>query len=48
MTRPRVMLGKSRESSNPIKHIYDELIFVLSGHGASTIWSQYNTKQTFV
>ncbi len=36
-----------KESSAPIRHIYDELIFVLSGHGATTIWNHENKKQTF-
>src|SRR5581483_1077834 len=34
------------ESSQPIKHIYDELLFVLNGQGATTIWIDENKKQT--
>src|SRR5690349_60458 len=26
------------ESSQPIRHIYDELLFVLNGQGTTTIW----------
>src|SRR5438552_2915296 len=26
------------ESSIPIRHVYDELIFVLNGRGAATVW----------
>ena len=36
-----------KESSIPIKHIYDELIFVLSGRGATTVWNEEKKKQTF-
>lgn len=36
------------ESSVPIKHIYDELIFVLKGQGACTVWVDDQKKeQTF-
>jgi len=34
------------ESSEPIKHIYDELLFVLNGRGSTTIWVDENKKQT--
>ncbi len=36
-----------KESSVPIKHIYDELIFVLGGRGATTVWNDPKKKQTF-
>ncbi len=36
-----------KESSAPIKHIYDELIFVLSGRGATTVWNDPKKAQTF-
>jgi len=35
-----------RESSVPIRHIYDELIFVLRGRGAVTVWNDEAKKQT--
>ena len=35
------------ESSAVIKHVYDELIFVLSGRGATTIWNDESKKQSF-
>src|SRR5579871_2444146 len=37
------------ESSAPIKHIYDELIYVLAGRGACTVWvdGKENQEQTF-
>jgi mannose-6-phosphate isomerase-like protein (cupin superfamily) len=34
-------------STNPEHHIYDEAIYILSGRGATTIWYDENTKQTF-
>src|SRR4051812_20251961 len=36
-----------RDHSEPIKHIYDELVFVLSGQGSTTIWIDDTKKQTF-
>src|SRR5207247_6299790 len=36
-----------KEASVPIRHIYDELIFVLSGRGATTVWNEEKKKQTF-
>lgn len=35
-----------RESSVPIRHTYDELVFVLRGRGAVTIWNDESKKQT--
>lgn len=35
------------ESSAPIRHIYDELIYVLKGQGACTVWADEKKKQTF-
>jgi len=34
-------------SLNPIRHIYDELVFILRGQGATTVWIDENRKQTF-
>ncbi len=36
-----------QRSSVPIKHIYDELVFILRGQGATTIWIDEKKKQTF-
>lgn len=36
-----------RESSRPVRHIYDELIFILTGQGACTVWADEDHKQTF-
>lgn len=36
-----------RESLNPVRHIYDELVFILRGQGATTVWIDENRKQTF-
>jgi oxalate decarboxylase/phosphoglucose isomerase-like protein (cupin superfamily) len=37
----------SKESSIPIRHIYEETIFILKGQGATTVWIDENKKQTF-
>src|SRR6266511_4092596 len=34
-------------SSNPEHHLYDEAIYIVSGRGATTVWFDENTKQTF-
>jgi hypothetical protein len=33
--------------TNPQKHLYEDLIFVLKGRGATTIWNDKGAKQTF-
>lgn len=35
------------KSLNPQRHIFEELIFVLSGRGATTVWMNEGKKQTF-
>jgi len=35
------------ESSKPIRHIYDELVFILKGQGTTTVWVDGKPKQTF-
>ena len=34
-------------SLNPERHMFEELIFVLQGRGATTIWTKDDRKQTF-
>jgi mannose-6-phosphate isomerase-like protein (cupin superfamily) len=34
-------------STDPEHHIYDEAIYILNGRGATTIWNDEGTKQTF-
>ena len=33
--------------TNPQRHLYEDLIFVLKGRGATTIWNDQGAKQTF-
>ena len=33
--------------TNPQRHLYEDLIFVLKGRGATTIWNDKGAKQTF-
>jgi oxalate decarboxylase/phosphoglucose isomerase-like protein (cupin superfamily) len=35
------------KSLEPQKHMFEELVFVVSGRGATTVWQQDGTKQTF-
>ena len=35
------------KSLNPIKHIYEETLFILKGRGATTVWLEDDKKQTF-
>lgn len=36
-----------KESSTPVRHIYDETVFILKGQGATTAWIDGKPKQTF-
>jgi len=35
------------KSSAPVRHIYDETVFILKGRGATTVWIDGKPKQTF-
>ncbi len=35
------------ESSKPVRHIYDELVFIMKGQGSTTVWVDGKPKQTF-
>lgn len=32
---------------NPVKHIYEETIYILTGRGATSVWIEADKKQTF-
>jgi quercetin dioxygenase-like cupin family protein len=33
--------------SSPERHVYEELVYVLDGRGATTIWQEGGARQTF-
>ncbi|MGB7950164.1 MAG: ethanolamine ammonia lyase-activating protein, partial [Candidatus Binatia bacterium] len=35
------------KQTNPQRHLYEDLIFVLKGRGATTLWNDKGAKQTF-
>src|SRR6266581_5233610 len=34
-------------STAPLRHLYTEAIYVVSGHGSTSVWREQGTKQTF-
>ncbi len=37
----------SKDQTQPQRHLYEELIYVLQGRGATTVWNEGGPKQTF-
>ncbi len=36
-----------KEALKPQRHLYEEIIFVVSGHGATTVWNEGGARHTF-
>src|SRR5437762_6316387 len=35
------------DSTAPLRHLYTEAIYVVSGHGSTSVWRDHGAKQTF-